>query len=45
MVWRSHHENTDSIQDALTWTYESQDYKAKTYQAHQEALQGHALSY
>ena len=31
MVWRSNHENTDSIQDATTWTYESQVYKAKTY--------------
>ena len=23
------HENTDSIEDALTWTYENQAYKAK----------------
>ena len=28
MVWRSNHENTDSIQDALTWTYENQDYQS-----------------
>ena len=45
MVWRSNHENTDSNHYALTRTYENQDYKAKTYQAHQVALQGHALSY
>ena len=45
MVWKTDHENTDSSQDALTWTYENKDYKARTDQDHQIALQGHELSY
>ena len=36
MVWKKDHENTDySSQDALTWTHENQDCKAKTDQDHQ----------
>ena len=35
MVLTSNHENTGSIQGALTWTYESQYYKAGTCQYHQ----------
>ena len=31
MFWRTNHENTDSIQDALTWTCENQDHMATTY--------------
>ena len=45
MVEKSKHENTDSIQDALTWTYESQVYKAKTCKDLQAAWQGHVPSY
>ena len=37
MVWKKDHENADSSQDPLTWTYENQDCKAKTDQDHQIA--------
>ena len=45
MVWKINHENTDSSQDALTWTCENQDYMAKTYQDHQVAWKELGLNY
>ena len=45
MVLMLNHENTDSIQDALTWTYENQVYKARTYQDLQATWQGNVPSY
>ena len=45
MVQKFNHENTGSIQDALTWTYESQAYKAETYQNQQATWQEHVPSY
>ena len=45
MVWKSNHENTDSSQDALTWTCENQDHKVKIYPDLQATWQGHVSSY
>ena len=39
MVLNLNHENTDSIQEALTWTYENQPYKAEPYQDQQATWQ------
>ena len=38
-------ENTDSIQDALTWTCENQDHMARTYQDLQVIWKEHVPNY